>query len=274
VEATKLKKHIQNLSHDFEKHVTIDTNKERSHIIDRELSEYILEAAKKVVKCGYQHSLLLTPPMMSTSEGEEVNPEEKSTTPHWYSAPREKRKKGEEGTSEKSPRLHKTKASSVEAKRVEENNSRYENHRQDKVYGLGVPKQTHSDRKGAEHPIIKEAPQGTGRTNIPFFQNPRIITQEALNAVAFCVMEARPDWTVPTSMDQESKYIHFNVEHFCAQIIHPTTGKLITKYAELAKDAEMREVWTTAIGKKIGQPRTGRQQNWVSRDKLFIFYDT
>ena len=44
----------------------------------------------------------------------------------------------------------------------------------------------------------------------------------------------------------------FNIEHFCAPVIHPSTGKMITKYAELANDPEMREIWTTAFGKEWG----------------------
>jgi len=50
--------------------------------------------------------------------------------------------------------------------------------------------------------------------------------------------------------EDASKHVHFNVEHFCAPVIHPSTGKMITKYAELVRDAEMREVWTTAFGKE------------------------
>ena len=68
------------------------------------------------------------------------------------------------------------------------------------------------------------------------------------------VMEARPNWTIPATMEKESKSggTAFNIEHFCAPVIHPSTGKMITKYAELAKDPEMMEIWTTDFGKEWG----------------------
>ena len=105
-----------------------------------------------------------------------------------------------------------------------------------------------------------------------------MITQEALNAVAFGVMESRPNWTIPTSMETDSKDIHFNVEHFCAPVIHPTTGKLITKYNELAKDDEMSDVWTTAFGKEWlalaqGDNKTGAGDNKtgaIGTNSLFV----
>ena len=125
---------------------------------------------------------------------------------------------------------------------------KYEQHSTNKVYVLGVPKQ--QKVQIYEGPTASAAPQVIERTNIPTFRSLRIIPQEALNAVACGVMEARPDWAVPTSMETDSKDIHFNVEHFYAPVIHPTTENLITKYTELAKDEEMREVWTTAFGKE------------------------
>ena len=152
---------------------------------------------------------------------------------------------------------------------IKQDDFEYDQHDPDKVYGLGVPK--HPNVQIYEGPTPSEAPQGANRTNILTFRNPRIITQEALNAVAFGVMEARPDWTVPTSMETESKDIHFNVEHFCALVIHPTTGKLITKYTELAKDEEMRELWTTAFGKEWGTLAQGNNKTGaIGTNSLFV----
>ena len=98
-----------------------------------------------------------------------------------------------------------------------------------------------------------------------------MITQEALNAVAFGVMESRPNWTILTSMETDSKDIHFNVEHFCAPVIHPTTGKLIKKYTELAKIEEMRDVWTTAFVKEWGALAQGDNKTGAIGTKcLFV----
>ena len=47
-------------------------------------------------------------------------------------------------------------------------------------------------------------------------------------------------------------YGPIDLEHFCAPVIHPTTGKIISKYKELANDPEMCEVWMTAFGKEFG----------------------
>ena len=43
-----------------------------------------------------------------------------------------------------------------------------------------------------------------------------------------------------------------NLEHFANPVVHPSTGKTINKYKELAKDPVMHEIWTTAFGKELG----------------------
>ena len=48
-----------------------------------------------------------------------------------------------------------------------------------------------------------------------------------------------------------------DIEHFCAGVIHPTTGETITQYRKLARDPAMREVWSTAFGKEFGQMAQG-----------------
>ena len=35
-------------------------------------------------------------------------------------------------------------------------------------------------------------------------------------------------------------------------MIHPTPGKMISKYKELANDPETMEIWITALGKEFG----------------------
>jgi hypothetical protein len=61
------------------------------------------------------------------------------------------------------------------------------------------------------------------------------------------------------------------VEHFCAPVIHLRTGKLITKYTELAKDDEMRDVWTTAFGKEWGALAQGdNKTGTIGTNSLFV----
>ena len=53
-----------------------------------------------------------------------------------------------------------------------------------------------------------------------------------------------------------------NIHHFCAPVIHPTTGELITSYKKLANDPEMKVIWQTRFGKDWeslaqGDKRTG-----------------
>eukprot|EP00804_Cyclotella_cryptica_P013531 CCRYP_017239-RA/>CCRYP_017239-RA protein AED:0.45 eAED:0.45 QI:0/0/0/1/1/1/2/0/507 len=81
-------------------------------------------------------------------------------------------------------------------------------------------------------------------------QIPHFILQEALHAFA-CHASATsssdvflPKWKQPTSIPY--------LEHFANPLIHPTTGKSISKYEELINDPILRETWTTAFGKEIG----------------------
>ena len=104
---------------------------------------------------------------------------------------------------------------------IEQDMFEYEQQDENKVYGLGVPKQ--QTIQCDEDPTPTSTPNNTGQNAIPTFRSPMIISQEALNAVAFGVMEGRPEWTMPTKMEAKSTNIHFNGEHFCAPVIHPTT---------------------------------------------------
>ena len=48
-----------------------------------------------------------------------------------------------------------------------------------------------------------------------------------------------------------------NISHYCAPVIHPVTGKIITQYRELSRDPTLSEVWTTAFGKEFGNLTQG-----------------
>ena len=43
-----------------------------------------------------------------------------------------------------------------------------------------------------------------------------------------------------------------NLQHFCAPVIHPTTGEIITSYKRLVNDPKFRNVWETGFGKEWG----------------------
>ena len=49
-----------------------------------------------------------------------------------------------------------------------------------------------------------------------------------------------------------SSYEPIDIEHFCARVIHLTSGGNISKYKELANNKERRELWITAFGKEFG----------------------
>ena len=97
----------------------------------------------------------------------------------------------------------------------------------------------------APTPVYTTPPQKRQRIQL---QNPRIITQEALNFLAT---------HAPTTN-------HPHIEHYCAAVIHPTTGEVFNNYRKLAKDKEIGEIWQTAFGKEFGglaqgDNRTGKK---------------
>ena len=60
-------------------------------------------------------------------------------------------------------------------------------------------------------------------------------------------------WT-PSNLTGNQDY---DITHFCAPVIHPTTSKVITQYKELSRDPALSEVWTTAFGKEFGNLTKG-----------------
>eukprot|EP00804_Cyclotella_cryptica_P030315 CCRYP_011859-RA/>CCRYP_011859-RA protein AED:0.28 eAED:0.28 QI:0/0/0/1/1/1/2/0/557 len=81
-------------------------------------------------------------------------------------------------------------------------------------------------------------------------QIPHFISQEALHAFA-CHASAPstsglflPKWRQRTSIP--------HLEHFANPVVHPTTGKTISEYEELATDPILWDTWTTAFGKELG----------------------
>ena len=70
-----------------------------------------------------------------------------------------------------------------------------------------------------------------------------------------------------TACWMSNKYLQFDpantgtdsidIEHFCAPVVHPTTGETITSYKKPAKDEELKETWTTRFGKECGNLAQG-----------------
>ena len=93
--------------------------------------------------------------MVPTSEGGQGPTKKAEAAPHRYSEPREKRKRARKEPTRKSPRLHKTKDSPVEANMESEDKFGYEEPNPDRVYGLGFPNQSENDIEEVESPIVQ-----------------------------------------------------------------------------------------------------------------------
>ena len=64
----------------------------------------------------------------------------------------------------------------------------------------------------------------------------------------------------PTERQSHENFYDLDIEHFCAAVVHPDTGETITKYKKLANDpnnAELRELWQTAMGKEVRRMAQG-----------------
>eukprot|EP00978_Attheya_sp_CCMP212_P028922 scaffold101112_cov55-Attheya_sp.AAC.1 len=91
-------------------------------------------------------------------------------------------------------------------------------------------------------------PKVTGQSSRPKTMH-TIITQEALQAIALSTIQSAPSKQFPfTHCNQRSEskpdeeYHHSpGMEHFCAPVIHPTSGEIISSYKKLSKDPELKE---------------------------------
>ena len=101
-------------------------------------------------------------------------------------------------------------------------------------------------------------PNGSRRqeTPRPLVRTPRIISQEALIAFSLAAVGIKIIHPI-TKNNQDYKNKKFgeihsqqNPQHFCAPVIHPTTGEIMTSYKRLTNDPKFREVWETAFGKE------------------------
>ena len=67
----------------------------------------------------------------------------------------------------------------------------------------------------------------------------------------------------------EETHSQENIQHFCAPVIHPKTGELITSYKRLSKDPELRELWETGFGKEWGSLAQGDKRTGAKGTETF-----
>ena len=97
-----------------------------------------------------------------------------------------------------------------------------------------------------QSPMISSKPNSL---RLPYFNHSHIISQEAFNLVTEKLFYGEPvnqwtPWTFgtasPTNINAD---LDWDIDHFCAPVIHPITGKTITKYQKLVKDPVTRDIW-------------------------------
>lgn len=78
-----------------------------------------------------------------------------------------------------------------------------------------------------------------------------MISQEAINEFSCGVLNVSMRFT-PKLMNRDKNDMAraIAIKHFYAPVVHPITGKTISKYPTLAKDPATREIWTSAWGKE------------------------
>ena len=88
------------------------------------------------------------------------------------------------------------------------------------------------------------------------FQAPAFILQEALNIVTASAWNNSWDMFMLAHLRSPPQPL-VDIEHYCALVIHPVTGKVITSYKMLTKDPITREIWMTGFGKEFGSQAQG-----------------
>ena len=121
--------------------------------------------------------------------------------------------------------------------------------------GLGLPAQRQAKHT---HPHIIEtdilaSPKFFKR--IPMARS-HIISQEAINLVTNTVYGDTSNCWLPDDFitasptDKPTNSYDFELEHYCAPVVHPVTGVTITQYRKLANDPVTSDIWKEhAFGK-------------------------
>ena len=85
--------------------------------------------------------------------------------------------------------------------------------------------------------------------------SPNIITQEAINFITVKVWRKdithwmQDKFLTPSPTQSNQKDQDVGITHFYAPVVHPVTGKTITKNQKLTKDPVTRNTWSKASGK-------------------------
>ena len=72
------------------------------------------------------------------------------------------------------------------------------------------------------------------------------------------------------SKTMEEVHAPDNLQHFCAPVIHPTTGDIITSYKKLINDQTLRDVRETGFGKEWGGLTQGDKRTGASGTNTLI----
>ena len=107
----------------------------------------------------------------------------------------------------------------------------------------------------------------------PRTASPRLISQEALYSFIDTATDDRrtehANFT-PKKMRIPSWAKERDLAEFCAPVIHPTTGEIITKYQRLARDKELGQTWQTGFGKEFGSLAQGDTRTGVKGNSTLI----
>lgn len=105
-------------------------------------------------------------------------------------------------------------------------------------------------------------PRRSTRTKLPHFNRSNaaiFAAQEALYQILAHAMEA-PKLFTPRSLETATLTVNENnidLQNFCGGVTHPTTGETITSYRKLLKIPSLRDIWTKAMCKELGNISQG-----------------
>ena len=73
-----------------------------------------------------------------------------------------------------------------------------------------------------------------------------------------------------TSKTMEEVHAPDNLQHFCAPVIHPTIGEIITSYKKLINNPTLSDVWDSGFGKKWVELTQGDKRPGASGTNTLI----
>ena len=80
-------------------------------------------------------------------------------------------------------------------------------------------------------------------------QTPHIISQEAINSLTMLSQKYAPQFT----LHKIQQPLHFTFAPTCNAVIHPVTGKTITKYKKIIVDEVTKPVWEEEMCEELGR---------------------